>query len=105
MLEVGYGANRTALRLTPRGHEAFVSTPDGRSGNYYYDGRQDAIRDQVIANVYTPALTWLGTHQIKVGTDLNRVTYRQDAERGHIELYDKNDQLIRSMWPRSASCR
>ena len=97
VLEVGYGANRTALRLTPRGHEAFISTPEGRSGNYYYDGRQDAIRDQIVANVYTPPLTWLGTHQIKAGTDLNRVTYRQDAERGHIELYDKDDQLIRSI--------
>ena len=97
VLEVGYGANRTVLRLTPRGHEAFVSTPAGRSGNYYYDGRQDAIRDQIIANVYTPPLTWLGTHQIKAGTDLNRVTYRQDAERGHIELYDKDNQLIRSI--------
>ena len=97
VLEVGYGANRTVLRLTPRGHEAFVSTPEGRSGNYYYDGRQDAIRDQIIANIYTPPLTWLGTHQIKAGTDLNRVTYRQDAERGHIELYDKDDQLIRSI--------
>ncbi len=97
VLEAGYGANRTVLRLIPRGHEAFVSTPEGRSGNYYYDGRQDAIRDQIIANVYTPPLTWLGTHQIKAGTDLNRVTYRQDAERGHIELYDKDDQLIRSI--------
>jgi hypothetical protein len=97
VLEVGYGANRTALRLTPRGHDAFVSTPAGRSGNYYYDGRQDAIRDQIVANVYTPPLTWLGTHQIKAGTDLNRVTYRQDAGRGHIELYDKDDQLIRSI--------
>lgn len=97
VLEVGYGANRTVLRLTPRGHDAFVSSPSGRSGNYYYDGRQDAIRDQIIGNVYAPPLTWFGTHQIKAGTDLNRVAYRQDATRGHIELYDKDDQLIRSI--------
>jgi hypothetical protein len=97
VLEAGYGANRTVLRLTPRGHDAFISTPSGRRGNYYYDGRQDAIRDQVIANVYAPPLVWAGTHQIKAGTDLNRVTYRQDATRGHIELYDQEDQLIRSI--------
>ena len=97
VLEAGYGANRTVLRLTPRGHDPFISTPSGRRGNYYYDGRQDAIRDQIIANVYTPPLAWLGSHQIKAGTDLNRVAFRQDAERGHIELYDKDDQLIRSI--------
>ncbi len=97
VLEAGYGANRTVLRLTPRGHDAFISTPSGRRGNYYYDGRQDAIRDQVIANFYAPPLAWLGTHQIKAGTDLDRVAYRQDAMRGHIELYDQDDQLIRSI--------
>jgi hypothetical protein len=97
VFEAGYGANRTVLRLTPRGHDAFISTPSGRRGNYYYDGRQDAIRDQIVANFYAPPLVWLGTHQIKAGTDLNRVAYRQDAMRGHIELYDKDDQLIRSI--------
>jgi hypothetical protein len=97
VLEIGYGANRTALRLTPRGHDAFISTPSGRRGNYYYDGRQDAARDQIIVNVYSPAFAWLGGHQVKTGADLNRVLWRQDATRGHIELYDKEDQLIRSI--------
>ena len=97
VLEVGYGSNRSALRLTPRGHDPFVSTPNGRSGNYYYDGRSDAIRDQVIANVYTPAFRWAGRHQIKAGGDFNRVVYRQDAVRGPIELYGTDDQLIRSI--------
>jgi hypothetical protein len=97
VFEAGYGANRTVLRLTPRGHDPFISSPSGRSGNYYYDGRQDAIRDQIVANVYAPPVTWFGSHQIKAGTDLNRVAFRQDAMRGHIELYDKDDQLIRSI--------
>ena len=97
VLEAGYGANRTVLRLTPKGHDPFVSTPSGRRGNYYYDGRQDAARDQVIVNLYSPPVTWSGTHQFKAGTDLNRVAYRQDATRGHIELYDKDDRLIRSI--------
>jgi outer membrane receptor protein involved in Fe transport len=97
VLEAGYGANRTVLRLTPKGHDPFVSTPGGRRGNYYYDGRQDAARDQVIVNLYSPPMTWKGTHQFKAGTDLNRVAYRQDATRGHIELYDQDDRLIRSI--------
>jgi len=45
-----------------------------------------------------PPVTWFGTHQIKAGTDLDRVAFRQDAMRGHIELYDKDDQLIRSLY-------
>ena len=97
VLEAGYGANRTVLRLTPRGHDPFVSTPTGRRGNYYYDGRMDALRDQVIVNLYSPPLSWAGTHQIKAGTDLNRVAFRQAADRGHIELYDEDDVLIRSI--------
>jgi len=97
VVETGYAYTRTSLRLTPKGSEPYISTPEGRSGNYYYSGRQRSTRDQGIVNLYLPALTFGGSHQIKAGLDVDRVSYWQDATRGRIELRDKIGTPIRSV--------
>jgi hypothetical protein len=97
VLEAGYASNRTFLRLTPRGREPWIGTPDGRRGNYYYGGEQRASRDQAIVNVHLPARTWAGSHQVKLGADLDRVSYTQQAARGAIELRDGDDRPIRTI--------
>lgn len=97
VLETGYASNRTSLQLIPRGTEPYISTPTGRSGNYYYDGTQRSSRDQVIANVYVPSFSFAGSHQIKAGLDLNRVSWSQDATRGQIHLLDGEGRPIRSI--------
>jgi hypothetical protein len=97
VVEAGYASNRTFLRLTPRGHDPWIGTPNGRRGNYYYDGEQRASRDQAIVNVHLPAWTWAGSHHVKIGGDVNRVAYEQRAVRGAIELRDDDDRPIRSI--------
>jgi hypothetical protein len=79
--EFGFASNRTFSRQIPQGHDIYVFTPYGRSGNFFVDGVQEASRDEIIGNAYLPSFEWMGTHQIKVGTDLNRLSYWQNVRR------------------------
>src|SRR5258708_5993099 len=81
LLEYGYASNRTYGREIPQGHDFYLFTPFGRSGNYFVDGRQRASRDQFLASAFLPSFTRAGSHQIKVGVDLDRLGYWQDMRR------------------------
>ncbi len=81
LIEFGYAANRTFARLTPQGDGLYLFTPDGRQGNYFVHGRQDAARDQILANAFLPSFHFLGAHQLKTGMDLDRLGYSQDIRR------------------------
>lgn len=93
--EFGYASNRTRFRQIPQGHELYIYTPDGRQGNFFVDGRQEASRDQVIASYYAPSFDRGGAHQFKFGTDLNRLSYWQDMRRTGYEYRRADASPIR----------
>jgi hypothetical protein len=93
--EFGYASNRTRFRQIPQGHDLYIYTPDGRRGNFFVDGRQEASRDQVIASFYAPSFEWKGGHQLKFGTDLNRLSYWQDMRRTGFEWQRADASPIR----------
>ena len=94
LLEVGYAANRTLGRETPQGHDLYLLTPQGRRGNFFADAKREARRDQWLANLFLPQFTWLGTHQLKVGIDLDRLNYWQDVRRTGFENYRTDGTLL-----------
>jgi len=81
LLEVGFAANRTFGREVPQGSEPLVFTPFGKRGNHFADAGRGASRDQILVNAFLPGFTRAGSHQVRVGTDLNRVRYEQDVRR------------------------
>ena len=81
MAEFGFASNRTFSRELPQGPGIYIYTPFGRQGNYYVNGIQQASRDQAIASVYLPSFNWLGSHQLKVGTDIDWLDYGQNLSR------------------------
>ncbi|MEZ5400437.1 MAG: TonB-dependent receptor [Bryobacteraceae bacterium] len=89
LIEFGYAANRTYGREIPQGEELLRYTTDGRRGNYFIDGIRKASRDQFVANGFLPAFEWLGSHQIKTGIDLDRVSYWQNVRRTGFENFDE----------------
>lgn len=95
LFEVGYGSNRTFLRQEPKGSAPYVGTPDGRSGNHYFDGRQESSRDQVLANLFLPAFTLAGPHQMKAGVGVDWLGYDQEISRSDIRLFDSELTPIR----------
>ncbi len=75
LLEVGYAHNYFFARQIPQGNEIYKQGPKGRSGNYFVDSTQQTTRDQLLANAFLPAFQLAGTHQIKIGGDLDRLGY------------------------------
>lgn len=94
LLEAGFASYRTFLRQVPQGHNLYILTPEGRRGNFFVNGVQEASRAQGIVNVFLPSFNFGGTHQLKTGTDLNRVEYDQDIHRTGFEFYSA-DALVR----------
>jgi len=85
LLEAGYAINRTAFRDTPRGRALYQMTPNGNQGNFFADTRQRARRDQWLMNLYLPSWTAWGSHEVKLGTDFDRLHYWQDISRTSYE--------------------
>jgi hypothetical protein len=92
LIEFGYAGNRTFATTSPLGDALYLFTPEGRAGNYYVNGNQNASRDQFLTNAFLPSFHFLGTHQIKTGIDLDRLGYSQDILRTGYE-YLSVDQL------------
>ncbi|MEZ5351066.1 MAG: TonB-dependent receptor [Bryobacteraceae bacterium] len=99
LLEVGYAANRTYGREIPQGEDLLQFTTNGRRGNYFVNGIRKASRDQFLANGFVPSFEWHGSHSIKTGVDLDRVSYWQNVRRTGFENFDENDhRTVRTVY-------
>jgi len=94
LLEMGFAANRNFGREIPQGESLYLLTPQGRLGNYFSDADRRAQRDQWLANLFLPAFTRFGTHQIKAGIDVDRLYYWQDIHRSGYETYRVDGTLL-----------
>lgn len=95
LLELGFGENRTFARQVPQGRGFYILTPQGRQGNYFADSTQASRRDQLIANLFLPSFRLTGTHQFKVGAELDRLNYRQNVTRTGYELRGVAGEMLR----------
>jgi len=92
LLEVGVALDENFLRVIPQGDQYYELTPYSRAGNYYLNSSERSRRGQFLANLFLPAS---GKHQWKIGTDLDRLRYWQDAHRTGINVYDIQGALVR----------
>ena len=81
LVELGYAHTYFFTRQIPQGRDLYVQSPNGRRGNYFVDSTQQTTRDQLLANAFLPAFHFAGTHQVKIGTDLDRLDYSADFHR------------------------
>jgi Carboxypeptidase regulatory-like domain/TonB dependent receptor len=75
LLETGIGGDQYNLTLTPHGDAGYIETILATGGNYYLHEDSSARRLQALANLYLPPRQWHGRHDIKLGTDLDRLNY------------------------------
>ena len=81
LLETGFGVAQYNVALTPHGDSPYIVLPPGPSGtqgatgNYYEEQSTLSRRVQTLSNLYLPPHQWHGRHDIKVGTDLDRLNY------------------------------
>jgi hypothetical protein len=85
LVELGYAHNYFYTRQIPQGTAIYIQAPTGRSGNYFVDSTQKTTRDQLLADAFLPEIHFAGTHQVKIGTDLDRLGYSADFRRTRYE--------------------
>lgn len=97
LLEAGVSASRFYSRVLPMGTQTYVITPNGTSGNYYLSNRGQGSRTAVMANLFLPPLKAAGKHEIKLGTDIDRVSDHQEYSRQPYRVERVDGTLSRSV--------
>ena len=75
LLEAGFGVDQYTVVLTPQGDSPYIHTTQQAAGNYYLHENTLSRRVEGISNLFLPPHQWHGRHDIKVGADLDRLTY------------------------------
>jgi Carboxypeptidase regulatory-like domain len=91
LLESGFGVAQYSVTLTPHGNEPYIQSPLGAGGNYYLNENALARRVQGVSNLYLPPRQWHGRHDIKLGTDLDRLNYGAQFLRQPISYLQPNE--------------
>ena len=97
LLEVGFADLRTVSRQIPQGQAVYQFTLKGNRGNYYVDSTQHSQRKQFLSNLFLPAFSWAGNHQLKAGVDIDRLDYSQDTRRTEFENVGVGDAVLRQV--------
>ena len=97
LLELGFSEMFTLARLVPQGTGLYIITPEGEQGNNFIDSTQHSRRGQFLTNLFLPAWHFAGTHNLKMGTDVDRLDYAQGISRTGYDLYGVNENLLRSV--------
>jgi hypothetical protein len=80
LLDVGLAETAFYTNTQPQGNELYVLTPNGSSGNYFESAIGRSGRLEGLANL-TVLMKAAGRHQLKLGTNLDRITYQQSTVR------------------------
>lgn len=84
LFEIGFAVNQFHDDEQPRGSLPYRLSPEGTSGNFFKTANATSRRLQWIGNLTLPLEHWRGTHEIRLGIDLDRITYEQTAMRNPI---------------------
>ncbi len=97
LVEFGFAVSLTHSGDVPQGSAPYLITPTGRLGNNYANARQDAARQQGLANYFLPSFHWLGEHQLKTGADIVHLDYQQNVSRSGIDYLNNAGATIRAI--------
>lgn len=97
LLELGLAQSGFGSGLQPMGTETYVITPDGTQGNFYAVAHGYSSRLEGIGNLYLPPLDWHGRHELKLGVDLDRLTFHQTTERNPYLILREDGSLSRGV--------
>jgi hypothetical protein len=87
LLETGFAVDQYNLKLTPYGTLPYFVNTVTSFGSYYLREETHARRTQGLANLFLPPLHWHGRHDLKLGTDLYRISYDARFQRQSISFF------------------
>jgi hypothetical protein len=94
-LEAGFGISQFRVDQQPLGISPYVISTEGTSGNFFKTSEGISRRMQWLANLTLPPIQFYGRHEVRVGVDLDRVTYRQTFERRPMLILRADGSLSR----------
>jgi outer membrane receptor protein involved in Fe transport len=97
LLELGFAEMLTYARQIPQGIGTYIITPNGTQGYNFVDSNQNSRRTQLLTNLFLPSWRLAGTHQLKMGIDVDRTDYFQNTSRTGYDLYGVAGNLLRSV--------
>ncbi len=95
VLEIGAAQSWFGSVFYPKGNATYVLSPGKTSGNYFETGNSRSSRFEGLINWFLPAASWHGRHDIKLGADLDRLTYEQSYQRNPFRILREDGTLSR----------
>ncbi|HUO61660.1 MAG TPA: carboxypeptidase regulatory-like domain-containing protein [Candidatus Acidoferrales bacterium] len=95
VLEVGLAAVRFRDSYEPHGASPFFITPEAETGSFFESLEGHSHRIQQTADLYLPPKEFAGRHNLKLGLDLNEITYDQNATRAPANYLREDGTLLR----------
>ncbi|MCL4402404.1 MAG: carboxypeptidase regulatory-like domain-containing protein [Acidobacteria bacterium] len=94
LVEFGYAHSSFFDQQMPVGQGLYIVAPAGRSGYNFINSSQWTSRDQALVNAYPSSFRFGGTHQLKIGSDVERLGYRADFARTGYERLGLANNVI-----------
>jgi hypothetical protein len=95
LFEMGFAVNQFHDDEQPMGSLPYRLSPEGTSGNFFKTSNSTSRRFQWIGSLTLPLAHWRGTHEVKLGVDLDRISYEQSAMRNPIFIVREDGTLSR----------
>lgn len=93
LLEIGFAFVQYGLNEVPHGNQPYFVSPETTGGNFYFSSNTTARRYQGLANFYFAPHQWHGRHEVKIGTDLDRLTYDASYSRTPISFLREGQEF------------
>jgi hypothetical protein len=97
LIEAGFANTRNYARSSPLGDQPYEITPFGASGNYFRDASTRTSRQEGLVNAVFRPLRVGGTHQIRIGTDLETSSLRETVIRHDLSVTGPDNTVVRSI--------
>ena len=97
LLETGLASTAFYSKQQPLGNETYVLSPNGASGNYFESAVAHSGRLEGRADLILPLVKAWGRHELKFGTNLDRITYRQSYTRNLFQIVRADGTLDREV--------
>jgi len=86
LFEIGAAVDTGTSSGAPQGTGAYIVTPSAASGDYFQSQSRESRRLQLNVGVTTGNLSWLGTHMLSAGANLDGLDFSQQSTRAAIEF-------------------
>jgi hypothetical protein len=100
MLDAGFGVVRFHDGYEPHGDIPYQLTPETAKGSYFENLTGTSQRQEGNADLYLPQQHWAGSHDFRVGIDLDHIDFGETVARMPVNYLRENGTLLRqSVFP------